>query len=161
MSRPPILAPDEIERLDQAYLAARRCEPQWRDFLGALAVELHANAEPDEVLAFLRAVGRRIGEKRQLVPSETLQELEAAINRVWSDMDWGWARLVAVETGIAIVHGAYPNAFEDDEHALWPPGAAAVLEGVYSVWFKAQGSPLPNLRRITQSISPLVFLHGR
>jgi hypothetical protein len=155
-----IMPAAETQQLNEAYLAARRCSVQWRAFLAALAVELHVGAEREEVLEFLRAVGRRMAGRLPLTPKDTLPELEAAMNDIWSQVDWGWTRLRPIDEGIAIVHGAYPTAFETDG-IMWSAGAAAVLEGVYAAWFEAQGSPLTTLKRMSDSAMPLEFLHGR
>ncbi|MDP1617994.1 cellulose biosynthesis protein BcsD [Phenylobacterium sp.] len=156
----PILPATETQQLNDAYLAARRCSAQWRAFLAALAVELHVGTEREEVLAFLRAVGRRMAGRLPLTPKDTLPELEVAMNEVWGQVDWGWTRLRPIDDGIAIIHGAYPTAFET-EGVMWSAGAAAVLEGVYAAWFEAQGSPLTTLKRMSESTMPLEFLHGR
>jgi hypothetical protein len=157
---PSFLSLGEIESRDGAYYGRSTCNLQWRNFLGSLAIELHLGSEGREVRNFLRAVGRRMAGSMPLPQVETLGELETEMNKVWMEIDWGWVRLGARDDKIWIVHGAYPNALSEGEDEIWPRGASAVLEGVYTVWFGAQGSPGVRTTRISERIRPLEFQHG-
>jgi hypothetical protein len=157
---PDPLSLEDIRKLDHAYHSVRSCSPQWRVFLSAFAVELNIGAEPAEVRGFLRQIGRRMADNMTLPKTDTVENLEAAMNEAWSDIEWGWVRLFPEDDAIRIVHGAYPNAFSDPSNVVWPDGAAAVMEGVYGQWMLAQGSPLSRVRRVAGHTDPLVFRHG-
>jgi hypothetical protein len=151
---------EEVHKLDQAYHAAQGCSPQWRVFLSAFASELNVGAEPAEVRGFLRQIGRRMGELMVLPKTDTVEALEAAMNEAWRRIEWGWVKLFPEHDTILIVHGAYPNAFQDPSNTVWPNGAAAVMEGVYGQWMLGQGSPVSTVRRISDQADPLEFRHG-
>jgi hypothetical protein len=161
----PWLKPADTQAMDLAYHRAGQCSPQWRAFLAALITELNSGAEGDEVRNFLRQVGKRLAAANPLPKVETLEELQAAMNRLWLAMDWGWVRLAAAPDGVRIVHGAYPDALGaaekgDEDGEPWPAAWAAVLEGVYTVWLKAQGSPIDRTTRVGTSRHPLELFHG-
>ncbi|PWR21159.1 cellulose biosynthesis protein BcsD [Zavarzinia aquatilis] len=120
---------------DAAYRAALLAAEALPGFFTAVADELFAVAGADNAAAFLRQVGRRMAAAMPLTGAETLQALEAAINAKLLAARWGWVQLGEVEAGIRIRHGALP---------LLPgpastPGAAALLEGLYSCWLQQAG----------------------
>jgi hypothetical protein len=157
---PPPLSLENVREFDRVYHSARSCSSQWRVFLSAFALELHVGAEPAEVRGFLRQIGRRMADDMILPKTDTVEALEAAMNEAWGCIDWGWVKLFPEDDGVRIVHGAYPNAFSDPSHVVWPDGAAAVMEGVYGQWMLAQGSPVSTVLRVPGHIDPLVFRHG-
>lgn len=144
---------------DLAYLNRRRVSPQWAPFLTAMADELAAVSDQGAVQRFLRATGERMARRAALPKLETLEDLEARINAVLADMDWGWAQLTAAADHILITHGACPNVLADDDRRSWPPLMAEVLAGAYGAWFAAQGSPGGVTSCRDPSASPLVFEH--
>ncbi len=79
---------------------------------------------------------------------------------VWAALDWGWVRLLACEDDIRIVHGAWPGLAGAADAEAWPETAAAVLEGVYAAWMKAQGSPLGRTEQAPGRPGVLEFRHG-
>ena len=160
MTAGPFVEADEIGKLDDAYCTLSTCSLQWRAFLASLAIELHLGSESEEVRTFLRAVGSRLASRLPLPKVETLEELETAMNRVWLEVNWGWVRLGADDEGIWIVHGSYPTVMVEDDPDLWSLGCSAVLEGVYSHWLTAQGSPGVKTRRVSRRARPLEFRHG-
>ena len=157
---PDPLSLEDVRELDRVYHGVRSCSSQWRVFLSAFASELQHGAEPAEVRGFLRQIGRRMADDMILPKADTIEALEAAMNQAWGRIDWGWVKLFPEDEAVRIVHGAYPNAFSDPSHRVWPDGAAAVMEGVYGQWMLAQGSPIPRVRRIPDHVDPLVFRHG-
>ena len=157
---PPPLSLEDVREFDRAYHAVRSCSPQWRVFLSAFAMELRVGADPAEVRGFLRQIGRRMADAMILPKTDTVEALEEAMNEAWSRIEWGWVRLFPEDDSLRIVHGAYPNAFSDPSNAVWPDGAAAVMEGVYGQWMLAQGSPVSTVLRVPGHIDPLVFRHG-
>ena len=67
-------------------------------FLGALAQELGGHLGPDGARTLMRRLGASIAQSHPLPPLELLPDLEAAMNAVWSAMDWGW-----VDTGLELL----------------------------------------------------------
>lgn len=123
------------ETLD--YYRARQCSHQWRAFLRAFTAELFTHAEDEDARGFMFQLGQRMASELVLGECETLADLEAAMNRHWSHLDWGWCRLTEADRAIVIRHAAWPMPDKADTH--WPIAIAALLEGVYSVWFRDQG----------------------
>ncbi len=101
----------------------------------AIADELFAVAGPDNAAAFLNQVGRRMAAARPVAGAETLEALEEKMNGLLLSNRWGWVRLAEVEAGIRIRHGALPVS--PGETAT--PAAAAVLEGLYTLWMHQAG----------------------
>ncbi|WP_269715611.1 cellulose biosynthesis protein BcsD [Caulobacter sp. NIBR2454] len=158
----PWMADKDVQASDLAYYrrTQRQLNPQWRGFLAALVGELHSGADPEEVRNFLRQVGRRMAQATPLAKVDTLEELETAMNKVWSGMDWGWVRLTAVSDGVRIVHGAYPDVVTQADEKIWASAWASVLEGAYTVWLQAQGSPIDKTLRASDGAEPLELFHG-
>lgn len=158
----PWMNDKDVQSADLSYYrrTQRQRSPQWRGFLSALLGELHSGADPEEVRNFMRQVGRRMAQATPLTKVETLEELEAAMNKVWADMDWGWVRLNAVSDGVRILHGAYPDVAGGADAKMWTAAWASVLEGAYTVWLQAQGSPIDKTLRVSDSAEPLELFHG-
>ncbi|MCW0182165.1 cellulose biosynthesis protein BcsD [Zavarzinia sp.] len=104
-------------------------------FFAAVADELFAVAGNDNAAAFLNQVGRRMAAARPVAGAETLEVLEEAMNGLLLSNRWGWVRLAEVEAGIRIRHGALPVS--PGEAAS--PAAAALLEGLYTLWMQQAG----------------------
>ncbi len=144
------------------YLSANHVSRQWRAFLVAISSELFRNADTEDALAFLREVGSHVATSLPLAKVETLEGLEAAINERWSEIDWGWVSLVATENEVLVKHGASPSYIDHAEGSEWARGFAAVLEGLYTSWFQAQGSQ-PGLKAVCIAAphgAPLEFRYG-
>ena len=141
------------------FLKRRLVSRQWAAFLSAMAAELTAIADSGGAAAFMRATGARVARLHPLGGLETLEALEEQINIALTGMDWGWARLAAVEDHIVITHGACPNVLEDDVDQSWPPLMAEVLGGAYGAWLAAQGSPGATTLCRDPMAWPLVFEH--
>lgn len=129
------------ETLD--YFRARQCSNQWRAFLRAFTAELFTHAEEEDAHGFMSQLGQRMAAELVLGVCETLKDLEAAMNGHWSDLDWGWCQLIEDDRAVLIRHAAWPMPDQSDVH--WPAAIAALLEGVYTVWFRGQGGD-ENLR---------------
>ena len=150
----------QVEALNAAAWSRRGTARQWPAFVAALAGELTAGARTEAARAFLRHVGRRLAAMAPLPAVETLDELETAINATWAAMDWGWVRLVASETHIRVIHGAWPELPGAVEGEAWAGVAPAFLEGVYAAWFQAQGSPLARTEHAPGRDGALEFRHA-
>lgn len=124
-----------IETLD--YYRAKQCSNQWRAFLNAFTAELFSHADGEDARGFMTQLGRRMAGQLVLGECEALEDLEAAMNRHWADLDWGWCRLTETDRAVVIRHAAWPVPDRSDTH--WTNAMGALLEGVYSGWFEAQG----------------------
>jgi hypothetical protein len=143
-----------------AYHESQQGSRQWRAFLGVLMRELKATAG-DGAADFLRHLGACMAETMPLTPHDTLEELAAAINVHWQQINWGWCAMTAMPEGIHIQHGAWPRVDVRVE-GEWPASLAAVLEGVYGAWLRQQGGDTGiRVRSVRVSAdAPLEFLYG-
>lgn len=123
---------------DHEYHLRSRCSPQWRPFLGALSQELNSRIEAEQARALMRRLGASMARSAPLPALELLPDLEAAMNSVWSAMNWGWVELNDTGEALRIVHHCAPleAAFGAGSRA-WSP---AVLEGAYEQWLRAAGA---------------------
>ncbi|MGM0983717.1 MAG: cellulose biosynthesis protein BcsD [Pseudomonadota bacterium] len=121
--------------------AREHCSAQWRAFLPLLFAELYRNASEADGDAFLRHLGSQLAQQLPLDDLATLEALERAINRRWAEVDWGFVRLSADQTGITLRHAACPTPMQP-QGAAEPSSQramAAILEGCYAQWLKGQG----------------------
>ena len=134
-------APEAAKAVDAdlRYLAARQFSPQWRAVLLAMADELFENFSAQEAWGFYRQIGLRVSRDVALPPVKTLDELEASLNVVLAEMDWGFVSLSLADSAIAIQHRAYPGLHLDDPNGHWRRAFTAILEGVYTIWLQSQG----------------------
>lgn len=127
---------DDVELLQ--HLAIERVSKQWADFLGLLGEEFGLQLTSDEFRLLLVRIGSRFAESNPLGPCNDVAQLEAAMNRVWSERRWGFASLSDEGKHLTVVHRACPLP------AALQMGAEVVggyLEGVYAVWLKGAGAP--------------------
>lgn len=116
-----------------AYYGDRQVSAQWRDVLRALADEFDTQLGVPELRALMARIGERFARGKPLGACETLDDLELALNRVWSSLDWGWTELVDLSEHLAVRHFCAPlEAAFGARAALW---ASAFLEGAYQRWF--------------------------
>jgi hypothetical protein len=134
-----MISASDISEANLAYYTRLRGNKQWSGFLLTLVREMFASAGSADVGEFLRHVGRCMAQKHAVPEEGTLESLEASINNLWREMDWGWARLGTDGQAIEIVHGAYPVLSDDVD---WHQALAALLEGVYQQWFMSQDDDL-------------------
>ncbi|MET3604593.1 hypothetical protein ABIC99_002409 [Sphaerotilus sulfidivorans] len=123
---------------DHEYHQQHQCSRQWRPFLFCLGQELAERLGPDGARALMRRLGGAMSRERPLPALELLPDLEAAMNALWSDMDWGWVELQDTGDALRIVHHCAPldAAFGVSARA-W---SGALLEGAYEQWLKAAGA---------------------
>lgn len=123
---------------DHDYHLRQRCAAQWRPFLGALSQELSSRIEAEQARALMRRLGASMARSAPLPVLELLPDLEAAMNSVWSGMDWGWVELNDTDEALRIVHHCAPiEAAFGANSRVWSP---AVLEGAYEQWLRAAGA---------------------
>ena len=120
------------------YFRARQFTGQWRLFMTALVEELNANAGSEEMLAFFGHLGGKIAADLPIDEQDTLEGLEAAINRRWNQLDWGWCQFSSESDMIVIVHDAWPR-LEGTIKNTWAAALSAMLAGAYGAWLRAQG----------------------
>lgn len=76
--------------------------------------------------------------QRPLPACETLEDMQAAMNRIWAECEWGWVALQEHPRHLAIQHYCAPlDAEASHEHAGL---IAGFLQGVYHQWFQMLGS---------------------
>lgn len=83
-------------------------------------------------------IGGRFARSNPLTAGETLGELEAHMNGLWSGMDWGVVKLFAEDDHMVVRHQFSPlmSGF-GFESADW---AGAFLLGIYRQWLQDAGS---------------------
>lgn len=127
-----------MDRSAVDYLVERQCSTQWKDFLGALAVELSSQLDENSLCTLMRGVGVKFASQHPLPPCETVIDMQHAMSSVWDRMRWGRTVIAEQDTALQIVHLASPlHAAFGDAAALW---ASAFLEGVYQQWFVQLGA---------------------
>lgn len=119
------------------YYEAQQCSVQWRAFLQAFSVEFAAKGEVRDLRAFMYQLGRTMGGSFSVMDGSSLPALEACMNRIWAELNWGWVQLVEEPDSLVVAHHASPLKTAFGATALdWAP---ALLEGVYAQWFEALG----------------------
>jgi hypothetical protein len=120
------------------HLALERISPQWAGFLGVLSDELQAQLTAPEYRALLVRLGSRFAQVFELSACASLQEIETAINKYWTQFQWGFVVFSDVGRQLQIAHHAcpLPAAMQID-----PDLAGGFLEGAYATWLQAAGSP--------------------
>jgi len=147
---------------DLSYLSARQFSPQWRAVLLAMADELFENFSAQEAWGFYRQIGLRVSRSVALPSVKTLEELQASLNVVLAEMDWGFVSLSLADSAIAIRHRAYPGQHLEDASGNWRRAFAAMLEGVYTVWLQSQGGrpEMTAKHRESGGVDALEFSYG-
>lgn len=127
-----------MEQAVSDHLALRQCATQWRGMLRAFSAVAAQQLEAGPLREALHAVGMRFGQDHVLPAAQTLAEIQAHMNALWRELDWGWVSLREAATHLVIDHRCAPLAAAfGDEGASW---SGALLEGVYTVWFRAMGA---------------------
>lgn len=123
---------NDMER-NLGYFARQQCSGQWRTFLTAFAVEFGQQIPVAELRVLMARLGTSMAQNMRLPAGNTVEELEAAINTIWQEMNWGWVKLTEKADGLFIEHHLAPLQAAFGEPALsWSP---AILEGIYAHWF--------------------------
>ncbi len=150
-----MMSADDIQATNLAYYSERQAGRQWRVLIQTFVDEMFHSAGRADACEFLRHVGKRMAQSMPLGEQPTLSSLQAAMNQVWLDMDWGWVRLHSDGRSVEILHGAYPQAQVGGE--TWREALAAVLEGIYQQWFVAQGEAALRVRCESRQSDALVL----
>lgn len=127
-----------MEQTVSDYLALRQCASQWRGMLRAFSAVVAQELEAAPLRDALHAVGMRFAQDHPLPGAQTLEEIQDHMNVYWQALDWGWVVLSEGATHVTIQHccGPLTAAFGNDGL----PWSAALLEGVYTHWFRAMGA---------------------
>jgi hypothetical protein len=121
------------------YAVSNSRSRQWDLFLHTFASEFSREAAPDELRGLMRRLGASMAGSLPFDAGDSIPGFEAAANRHWSAMQWGWCQLSELADGLLIEHYAAPLAAAFGESSLaW---SSALLEGVYAEWLKSLGSP--------------------
>ncbi|MGV8960525.1 MAG: cellulose biosynthesis protein BcsD [Stenotrophomonas sp.] len=118
------------------YYRAHACSRQWRLFLLALAEEFDSALPEAELARLMARIGERFAQAHGLPLAATLEELQAAANAVWSQIDWGCVVFEESVERVCIHHAASPLSAVLGGKVGWHTG---FLEGVYRQWFRAAG----------------------
>ncbi len=141
----PSLSTSEPSSVDLLqHLALERIAPQWAGFLGVLSDEFQAQLTSEELRALLVRLGVRFAQVFELPVCNSLEEIEAAVNKYWSQFQWGYTVFSDVGRQLQIAHYAcpLPAAMQIDADL-----AGGFLEGAYVTWLRAAGSPTELLLR--------------
>jgi len=145
------------------YFTQQQCSSQWQVFLHAFASEFGQQIPVAELRVLMMRLGAAMAQGLAAPTGNTLSELEASINAIWFDMDWGWGKLTEKDDGLYIEHNAAPLLGAFGEAALaWSP---AILEGIYAHWLVALGAnsglQLSQVAADKPDALSLVFRFGR
>ncbi|HCJ51624.1 MAG TPA: cellulose synthase [Gallionella sp.] len=136
----PTIYPEEVMSVledNLKYFTQQQCSAQWMAFLHAFADEFGQQIPVAELRVLMSRLGTAMMRELPTPTGETLAELEASINAIWFDLDWGWVALIEKDDGLYIEHNAAPLLGAFGAAALaWSP---ALLEGIYAHWLTALG----------------------
>ncbi|MCX5592351.1 cellulose biosynthesis protein BcsD [Alcaligenes endophyticus] len=126
------------EKLVLQYFAEKNCSTQWRFFILALADELSQAMSENELRVFMRQIGERAARSLPIGPCATVPDIQAAANKHWEALNWGWVELSEHPSYLQLRHYCSPiwHAFGPSA-AAWSP---SFLEGVYQHWLSSIGA---------------------
>lgn len=135
---PPISPQDAFDEELLPHLALERVSVQWAGFLGVLSDELQTRLDADGFNELLVSMGQRLSQAVQLPACEELGDVEAAVNKVWAQLRWGYAKFKDNGQSLVIEHHAcpLPAALQVDTEV-----AAGFLLGAYAGWLRTAGAP--------------------
>jgi hypothetical protein len=120
------------------YLRERQCAAQWKTVLRAVAQELTTEFSAGALRRVVERIGRRVALETPLPTCDTLEQVQAAINRIWELAEWGEITLREDAAALVIVHHCSPlQAAFGNAGSGWAP---AFLVGVYQEWFRHLGA---------------------
>lgn len=122
---------------DAQYYENQQCSQQWRAFLTAFATQFSAKGDLADLRGLMHELGRTMAKQTPLAGGNTLDALQAEMNRIWQGFNWGWVEIVEEADALVVVHHLAPFKLAFGTQALgWSP---ALLEGVYAQWFDSLG----------------------
>jgi len=120
----------------QTHFRTQACSRQWRGFLRALAQEFAAELGAEDMALLMARIGRRFADAHPIGRCATLEDLQGAANRVWEQVEWGYARFEEQADRVDLYHVGSPLQIA---LAGETAGADGFLEGVYHAWFEQAG----------------------
>lgn len=126
-----------MSQQSRQYIETQQNSREWQLFLHAFAQEFSEKGDVRDLRALMHQLGRRMALLAPVEDGSSLQALENAVNRVWSEMNWGWAELQEQADALLIMHYVAPLRHAFGEAAIgWTP---ALLEGMYAQWLEKLG----------------------
>jgi len=119
------------------YYIKRHPARQWQGFLHALALEFQDQLDSAQLRQLMHAVGSRFASGHPLADCTSLAAMTAALNELWSDIDWGYVQLHEEVDHLDICHFCAPLTAFGPSAAAWAP---AFLEGAYRQWMSDAGA---------------------
>jgi TPR repeat protein len=113
-------------KIEPPSLVPERRAVKWAEVLAVIAAEIEQRQGAQRAERQLRSVGARMNRDVLLPLPKTAAELESALNRALSDLDWGWVAVVERDGGSVLEHRA-PWPFQKNAEQL-----RFVLEGFYT-----------------------------
>lgn len=135
---PPISQHDALDENLLPHLALERVSVQWAGFLGVLSDEMQSRLDVDGFRELLVSMGHRLSQTVELPACSELGDVEVAVNKVWAQFRWGYAKFKDNGQSLVIEHHAcpLPAALQLDTDV-----AAGFLQGAYAGWLRAAGAP--------------------
>jgi hypothetical protein len=136
--------------------------PQWQPFLSFFSQELTQHLTPRLLTQLTRGAGGQFARQYALAGAGTVADMQAAMNRVWSELGWGVVEIREAQDWLVLTHYHAPlkAAFGADS-LTW---SGAFLEGAYETWMHQLGAD-SQLRISTagpaDASGTMVFLFGR
>lgn len=121
------------------YFRNQQTQSGWFALLHTMVENMVANVGEAQSHAFLTQMGDDLGKRFPLPLSNTVGELESAINKQLADFNWGYIDIDASETALLIRHMALPTPSDETRQTAWSSAMSAVLEGLYARWLQSQG----------------------
>ncbi|ACC72417.1 cellulose biosynthesis protein BcsD [Paraburkholderia phymatum] len=119
------------------YYTRHQTSVQWRGFLSALAEEFETQLDTSQLRTLMARIGVRFAARYPATGCTTLDDLASFLNGIWSELDWGFVRVVERDDYLSIEHSCAPLAAFGERAAPW---ASAFLEGAYQHWLRELGA---------------------
>lgn len=133
------MAPDTSNAVLMTYFQQLQTPPGWFDLLTIMVDGMVSNVGETESQPFLAQMGETLADRYPLPVSQTVGELEAAINEKLAAFGWGVVDITASDDGMLLRHQALPVYRETSGQTRWCNALCAILEGLYGRWLYAQG----------------------
>lgn len=129
----------DFDQLTRDYYRQQQYQPGWFDLLSVVIDGMFSNASEQESLAFLQQMGGQLAQRYPIGAATTVADLEQAINQVLARFRWGTVDIEPTNNALLITHVALPPGDGVMAAARWQRVLAAVLQGLYAGWLRAQG----------------------
>ena len=133
------MALDTSNSVLMAYFQQQQTPPGWFDLLTIMVDGMVTNVGETESQPFLKQMGETMADRFPLSVSQTVGELEAAMNAKLAAFGWGVVDIAANDDGMLLRHQALPVYRDAAGQTRWCNALCAILEGLYGRWLYAQG----------------------